>query len=150
MNIPINIFLEINPPSNTANYNIIVNDQTLTWQVLQEFDDEITGGHIIEYFGEIEIPDDSKQNNILISVKDNLGILQVREVFIDNIKMDHVLLLATKVHKGKETFDGTQIKGSGSIVLTFDLPIWSWWCKHLRSVEVIENVGYQVKEFYYE
>jgi len=150
MQTPINLFIEINPPNNQAKYSVEVNHKLVSLEIVQEFDDETTGGHIIEYVTWVDLDEQSQNNTIEILVNDNLGFVQLREAFIDQIKMDHVLLLATKVHKEQEQFDGTQLKGQGKIVLTFDSPLWLWWCKNLRSIEVIENVGWKVKDHVYE
>jgi len=147
MLININVYVEINPPSPRFDYVFLINGQSVKYKIINEFDD-VTGGHIYECLVTADVVDPSLGNQLSLKVDDipQGSFIQIRELFLDDIKMDHVLLLASQL-KIDQTVSGTQLQQPGEILVAFDMPIWSWWCKNLRSIEVIENVGWKVRNY---
>jgi hypothetical protein len=141
MPININAYVEVN--ETTADYSFMFNGSPVDHKIINEFADG--SGHVYESLITV---DAKEKNNQLSIVGPNLteGFIQIRELFLDEIKMDHVLLLISQLQTD-QLRDGTQLRSPGEIIITFDTPVWSWWCAHLRSIEVIENVGYRVRSF---
>lgn len=147
MQTPFNIYIETFPASANINYKIEINGQPFEYEIINQFVDENTQGNIVEVYGNIDIADPSQNNKVelLVESLNSDEYVQIREMFIDQIKMDHVLLMISKVYSVHGEFDGTQLRGAGKIQITFDNPVWSWWCHHLRCIEVIENIGWRVR-----
>jgi hypothetical protein len=147
MLININVYVEINPPSAVIDYEFQFNCVPVKHEIINEFDDSDTGGHIAECLLQVETSDPSLSNQLILKVSDITpqSYIQIRELFLDDIKMDHVLLLISKL-KIHEIISGTQLNGRGEIAVSFDMPVWSWWCEHLHSIEVIENQGWRIRQ----
>ena len=146
MLININVYVEVNPPSNQS-YKFLLNGQEVEHKIINDFADDT--GHIYESLLTVDVKDISKNTKLILKVDDLTPghFVQIRELFLDDIKMDHVLLLVSKVYFDDTVLDGTRLQDRpGQLEVTFDNPVWSWWCHNLRSIEVIENQGWRIKQ----
>lgn len=148
MLININAYVEINPPVSTTDYQFEFNGSKIDHEIINKFTDDSTGGQIVECLMKVDADDPSKDNRLILIVNSisPQSFIQIRELFLDDIKMDHVLLLISELRTDKISA-GTQLNSRGQIVMTFDMPVWSWWCENLHSIEVIENQGWKIRHY---
>lgn len=88
---------------------------------------------IVNEYGHIPIVFNAnlQESNIIeVIVENNTGIINVVEAVIDNIKLAFVLFLVTKNSENKIA---TQLRTDGSLFMTIQTPIWSWWCDRMES-----------------